>query len=98
MRFGPVIGPVVPAAGIAVRITWPGVVLGVYSQRCRASATVRSPRGAVKRISKEVGRRRNSFPRVVLGGPPRGMLITWHEGSAKGCAQSEGYAAWVAVG
>src|SRR2546421_7970615 len=57
------------------RITWPGVVLGVYSQRNRPSATMRSPLGAVNRIAKRLGRIWYSRPRVVSGVPIIGFVM-----------------------
>src|SRR6266480_4008084 len=59
------------------RITWPGVVLGVYSQRKRPSATMRSPLGAVNRIAKRLGRIWYSRPRVVSGVPIIGFVMIW---------------------
>src|SRR2546429_8398754 len=57
------------------RITWPGVVLGVYSQRKRPSATMRSPLGAVNRMAKRLGRIWYSRPRVVSGAPIIGLVM-----------------------
>src|SRR6266480_6826051 len=59
------------------RITWPGVVLGVYNQRKRPSATIRSPLGAVKRMEKRLGRIWYSRPRVVSGVPIIGFVMVW---------------------
>src|SRR6266700_3342179 len=59
------------------RITWPGVVLGVYSQRKRPSATMRSPLGAVNRMAKRLGRIWYSRPRVVSGVPIIGLVMIW---------------------
>ena len=72
MRFG----PVVPVSGMAARITCPGVVLGVYSQRCRPSATMRSPRGLVNRMAKRLGRIWYSLPCVVSAPPMSGFATT----------------------
>ncbi len=52
-----------------------GVVLGVYNQRKRPSATIRSPLGAVKRMEKRLGRIWYSRPRVVSGVPIIGFVM-----------------------
>src|SRR5256886_13538592 len=57
------------------RITWPGVVVGVYNQRKRPSATIRSPLGAVNRMEKRLGRIWYSRPRVVSGVPIIGFVM-----------------------
>ena len=69
------LGPVVPTSGIFVRITWPGVVLGVYSHSQRPSATTRSPLGRVNRIAKWLGRISYSRPHVVSGAPIIGLTM-----------------------
>src|SRR5947208_15241291 len=71
------LGPVVPYSGMRDRITWPGVVLGVYSQRKRPSATMRSPLGAVNRIAKRLGRIWYSRPRVVSGVAIIVIVMIW---------------------
>src|SRR2546429_9667102 len=78
------LGPVVPYSGMRDRITWPGVVLGVYSQRKRPSATMRSPLGAVNRMEKRLGRIWYSRPRVVSGVPIIGIAMIWRKSAERG--------------
>src|SRR5436309_15412956 len=80
------------------RITWPGVVLGVYSQRWRPSATMRSPFGSVNRIAKRLGRIGYSRARVVSGAAIMGFATTCRKAADRVALGWEVWLAWARAG
>ena len=51
-----------PPLGTDNRMTWPGTVLGVYTQTCSPSITIASPGGSLNRMASLAGPAWTSVP------------------------------------